>query len=270
MSTLMRALTLLMATALGCAAAPTPETGEAVEPAAPLRETPDADSAPAPEAPPAVADASAASSHDTGVSGSADGAVEPSAAPAPLPFGDFDNPLVIPPRLARYSVRDGALRRVKAAVLRPLATVQQAAPGIRPAPELDGRPLGRSHRRLETRLGEGSIIERLDRLVLAHARPSPEDFVFYRRIGQLPATTAAELAAGFDISSELPPAEAAALEALIAAIQAQLSREPTLRAYALQAGWADAVGALYHGVALVNEAADEVLWIFTEEVWCEC
>jgi len=191
-------------------------------------------------------------------------AVESDAAP------DLDEPREIPPPLAPHRVSDRELRAVRAAIARRLAALRRSAPGIHPVPELDGRRLGRSYRQLQARLATGAVAERLETLAYAHARPSPDDLVFYVRQGSGPVRTAAEVAEAFELPAELPAAEAAALQALVTTLETQLAAHPTLRAYRLQAGWGDAVGAGYHGVAIVPSSGDEVLWVFTEEIWCEC
>ncbi|MBI5501978.1 MAG: hypothetical protein HY907_17170 [Deltaproteobacteria bacterium] len=174
-----------------------------------------------------------------------------------------------PPPLAPHSCANEELRSVADALRVPLETLRATAPGIHETPELGGELTGRSYWLLEAELDDGEPAEVLRRLARAHLRPTPGDFVFYVKVGAEPLRTAPELAAAFDTGGSVDPREEAALDDLATALESALAAHPSLRAFSLQSGWADAVGAALHGVAILSPAGDEVLWVHIEEVWRE-
>ena len=202
------------------------------------------------------------SSTDSGSAGSA-----ANTPPSVEDYGGFPDDSPVPPRLTPHKVRSAQLRSLKNALARPLAALRKAAPGIHGVPELDGRPLGRSYNTLEARLAEGEHVFVLRNLARAHLQPAQGDFVFYARASEAQVRDREAILESFDVDRDLPDDEAAALERLASVIEAALAAAPELRAYSLQAGWADAVGSALHGVAILSPSSTEVLWIFAEDVW---
>lgn len=119
------------------------------------------------------------------------------------------------------------------------------------------------------RLGAADLDAELEANVRAFLRPDPMDLVFYVRVEPLGSPGDASLIASFSTSDAAVDPDRPLVERLAAVILSLLRDHPDLRAFVLQAGWADAVGSAYHGVLLLDPASREVLWTFATESWSE-
>ena len=164
--------------------------------------------------------------------------------------------------IAHESMRDRDLRSAHGAVKRPVAMARRVA-----SADPRARLQERRYELRAFRLGPGELGAALEGMARAHHRPDPTDFVFYARIEPLADPDAAALAAAIDCGSPLGPAEHRRRDALAARLAAELAARPSLRAFVVHAGWGDAVGSAFHGVALVDSTGREALWIHAIESW---
>jgi hypothetical protein len=157
-----------------------------------------------------------------------------------------------PVRLPRARFSSRALRR--AAVLRPaFARARRIARATR----------GGTYRWAAFRLRSSALETQLEAAVETYLRPDPFDFVYYAEAEALDAPRAED----FAVHHRQSPEEKAAAEGLAARVAALLRARPSLRPFRVRAGWADAVGGAFHGVALVDPDAGEAIWVFAVATW---
>ena len=155
--------------------------------------------------------------------------------------------------------RSPALRAVRASIRGPLQDVAAAAPGIRRG---DRRAYGVRAYRLDHRVPEHDASIAVGRSV---ARPHPEDDVWYEELVALPRPMQPGDARWDELQVE--DAERAPLAALESALRAAVESRPALALFRLRCGWADAPGAAYRGVLVVDRDTHEALWIFGVRSW---
>lgn len=152
-----------------------------------------------------------------------------------------------------------ALRAVRAAIRRPLGALAAAAPGVRRG---DGRAYAVRAYRLARGASEQDGWIAVGR---AYGRPDPDDDVWYETLLALPRPLQPDDALWEDL--EIEHGERSSLAALESALGAAVASRSELALFALRCGWADAPGAAYRGVLVVDRSTREALWVFGERRW---
>ena len=173
-------------------------------------------------------------------------------------------------RVIRH-IRSERLRRASERLRRGFLRLRLAAPGIDRSP---AGSQGRSYLQIQWQLSLEACDSALDRAVRRQlGGPAPDEAlpnaggVFYSEVTRLTHDDGAS-ERSFAPQDELRGREADRLRAAAGTLW-QLSRRLRLVRYQVHAGWADAIGSSYHGIALVDPATREALWTFSEEVWNE-
>jgi hypothetical protein len=165
-------------------------------------------------------------------------------------------------------LRSESLQRTAECVSSSLPALVQVAPGFRPLdPEDPSSPgMGRSYDIDAVRLGRARPAVALEELLMNVFRPDPMDFVFYKHVDPMPTHSAGAIEEALvQVRSEMSDQEQAAVRTLAARVESCAG--DALGFYQIEAGFSDAVGTARHGIALVDEASGEALWLYSVAAW---